>query len=196
MGAEFCGLRDGGCGQKFQGGSIYWSPAGGARVVWGEILRTYEWQGWERGPLAYPVDGEFCGLRDGGCGQAFQGGFAYWSAGSGSAPVWGEILGSYRWQGYEAGPLRFPVGAEFCGLRDGGCGQRFQGGYDYWSAATGAHPVWGLIGVGYGVLGSERSGLRYPTGAEFCGLRDGGCAQRFQGGLMYWSPGSGAHAVW
>ncbi len=36
----FCGLRDGGCGQHFRGGSIYWSPGSGAHVVRTDLYRT------------------------------------------------------------------------------------------------------------------------------------------------------------
>ncbi|WP_460744354.1 hypothetical protein, partial [Mariniluteicoccus endophyticus] len=47
-----------------------------------------------------------------------------------------------RWVGLggAGSPLGSPVSGEFCGLRDGGCGQRFERGYIYWSQASGAHP--------------------------------------------------------
>ena len=192
----FCGLRASGCGQRFEGGLILWSPASGAHPVWGEIGRKYAEVGYENSTLGYPTSGEFCGLRDGGCGQRFQGGYIYWSPAGGVQTVWGAIAGKYAEKGWENSTLGYPTSGEFCGLRDGGCGQRFQGGYIYWTPATGAHSVWGAIAGKYADKGWETGQLAYPTSDEFCGLRDGGCAQRFQGGLIYWSPRSGAHPVW
>ncbi|WP_456877432.1 reprolysin-like metallopeptidase, partial [Geodermatophilus sp. SYSU D00710] len=71
--SERCGLRDGGCLQEFQGGSIYWTPATGAHAIDGEIRARWGSLGWENGWYGYPVAGARCGLRDGGCLQEFQG---------------------------------------------------------------------------------------------------------------------------
>lgn len=51
---EFCQLRDSGCGQHFQGGSIYWSLNTGPRIVSGPIRDAYARDGWEAGRLGYP----------------------------------------------------------------------------------------------------------------------------------------------
>ncbi|WP_460744612.1 LGFP repeat-containing protein, partial [Mariniluteicoccus endophyticus] len=91
-------------------------------------------------PLGVPLAAEVCGLRDGGCYQKFRGGSIYWSPASGAHPVWGLIMDAYASHVFERGPLGYPVGAEFCGLKNGGCGQRFERGYIYWSQASGAHP--------------------------------------------------------
>ncbi|GAB3713946.1 hypothetical protein GCM10028815_30770 [Mariniluteicoccus flavus] len=192
---EHCGLRDRGCVQKFEGGLGYWSFASDAHAVWGAIGQRYAQLGWENSPLGYPTGAERCGLRDGGCFQSFQGGLVYFSGASGSHAVWGAIGERYAQLGWENSPLGYPTGAERCGLRDGGCVQSFQRGLAYFSLKAGTNPVWGAIGERYAQLGWENSPLGYPTGAEFCGLRDGGCAQRFQGGLMYWSPRSASHPV-
>jgi uncharacterized protein with LGFP repeats len=74
----FCGLPGGGCGQHFQGGSIYWDgvsdmavpvPAGPLRDRWAA-------QGWERGRLGYPTNYPYTYpyTAPGGVGQNFQGG--------------------------------------------------------------------------------------------------------------------------
>ncbi|GAB3624182.1 hypothetical protein GCM10027418_22660 [Mariniluteicoccus endophyticus] len=192
---EFCGLRDGGCAQRFQRGTMYWSHASGSHPVWGEIGNRWGQLGWERSALGYPTTDEFCGLRDGGCGQMFQNGMIYWSPGTGAQVLWGEIGKAYQRTGYENSPLGFPTGGEFCGLRDGGCGQRFQGGLIYWSPSTGANPVWGAIIQKFQEVGYENSPLGYPVTGEFP-LIERGVGQRFQGGMMYWSPPTGAHPVW
>ncbi|MGY1747622.1 LGFP repeat-containing protein, partial [Blastococcus sp. SYSU D00695] len=87
-----CGLRDGGCFQGYARGAIYWSPASGARIVYsGAVRDRWAGQGWETGALGYPVGDTVCGLRDGGCFQAFQGGAVYWSPSSGARVVSGAV---------------------------------------------------------------------------------------------------------
>ncbi|WP_141212375.1 CHAP domain-containing protein [Enemella evansiae] len=193
---EFCGLRDGGCGQRFTGGLVLWSPGTGAHTVWGGMLEAYAPQKFEAGPLGYPTSDEFCGLRDGGCGQRFTDGLILWSAATGPNPVRGSILDRYAAMGYETGAMGYPSSPEFGGLVSGGVGQRFANGMMYYTAATGAQPVRGAIQGAYGSVGFERSKLGYPTEGEFCGLRDGGCAQRFAGGMVYYSPAGGAQPIW
>lgn len=193
--SEFCGLRDGGCGQRFTGGLVLWSGATGAHAIRGAIGTAFAAQGWETGALAYPTSGEFCGLAGGGCGQRFAGGLILWSPGAGAHPISGAYHARYAAEDFERGRLGYPTSGRFCGLRDGGCGQRFSGGYIYSQAAVGTHSVLGSIRFAYEGSGWEGGPLGYPTGNEFCGLRDGGCAQRFQGGLIYWSPATGPHPV-
>ncbi|OYO05857.1 polysaccharide deacetylase family protein [Enemella evansiae] len=192
---EFCGLREGGCAQRFQRGMIYWSPASGAAFVRGSIQQRWGTFGWETGFYGYPTTDEFCGLRDGGCGQHYQRGSIYWSPATGAYDVRGAIRDIWSFHGWEGGMSGYPTSGEFCGLRDGGCGQRYQNGAIYYSPAAGTHRIFGAIWQGYSAIGWETSSLGYATEDEFCGLRDGGCAQRFTGGSIYWSPASGAYAV-
>lgn len=48
----------GGWMQEFATGTIYWSPAGGAHIVRGQILTTYLDNGGPAGPLGWPVTDE------------------------------------------------------------------------------------------------------------------------------------------
>ncbi len=194
-GGELCGLRNSGCLQHFANGSIYWTPATGAQPVNGALRTRWGQLGWENGYVGYPVAPPVCGLRGGGCLQDFQGASIYWSPATGAQPVNGAIRGRWGSLGWENGSLGYPVGAERCGLRDGGCLQDFQGARIYWSPATGAQPVNGAIRARWGQLGWENGYLGYPTGREVCGLRGGGCLQHFQGGSIYWSPATGAQPV-
>ncbi|WP_253908443.1 Ig-like domain-containing protein, partial [Arthrobacter sp. H41] len=66
-GPVICGLKGGGCYQKFQGGDILWSPATGAHPTYGGIGARWRSMGFENGVLGYPMTGEICGLKDGGC---------------------------------------------------------------------------------------------------------------------------------
>lgn len=132
---EFCGLRERGCFQRFQNGSIYWSPATGAHFVRGAIRERWGSLGWEslRTPvvpeggttilrmpwghdLGYPISGEFCGLIRGGCFQNFERGRIYWSPATGAHPVTPgrpTSNGGY-WTaiGAERSPLGYPVSEE------------------------------------------------------------------------------------
>ncbi|MGY1747116.1 N-acetylmuramoyl-L-alanine amidase, partial [Blastococcus sp. SYSU D00695] len=85
-------LPDGrGAYAHYANGSIYATVATGARVVRGPVRDRWAGQGWETGALGYPVSDTVCGLRDGGCFQAFQGGAVYWSPSSGARVVSGAV---------------------------------------------------------------------------------------------------------
>ncbi|RBY92251.1 hypothetical protein DQ244_08150 [Blastococcus sp. TBT05-19] len=178
----FCGLPGGGCGQHFQRGSVYWSPSTGSRTVRGPIRDRWAGQGWENGSLGYPTSSTFCGLRDGGCGQHFQGGSVYWSPSSGARVLAPEVIGRWAGQGWENGALGYPTSEPFFGDRIRG--QHFQGGSIY-STWNGTFTVLGSIRDAWGAQGWERGTLGRPTSDTFCGLRDGACGQHFQGGSVY-----------
>ncbi|WP_139306691.1 reprolysin-like metallopeptidase [Modestobacter sp. DSM 44400] len=192
---EQCGLRGGGCGQPFQGGAVYWTPAIGTQPVNGAILARWKALGAENSFLGYPVSTAQCGKRNGGCEQQFQAGAMYWSPATGAQPVNGAIRGAWAAAAGENGFLGYATSGEQCVLRNGGCVQRFEGGSVYWSPATGAVIVNGAILVRWGSLGAENGYLGYPMVGARCGLRDGGCSQRFEGGWLLWSPGTGAQPV-
>ena len=65
----------------FQGGSIYWTPATGARMVRGAIREAWRQQGWEQGSLGYPTSDEYA--VTGGQRSDFQGGALIWTASTG-----------------------------------------------------------------------------------------------------------------
>jgi len=75
----------------------------------------------------------------------------------------------------------------------GGRMQTFHGGTIYWSPATGAHAVHGLILARYQALGGPSSLAGFPTTDEQAVT--GGRASTFTGAAIYWSPGTGAHEV-
>jgi uncharacterized protein with LGFP repeats len=176
----------------FQRGAIYYSQASGAWDVSGSFRDLWASTGFENGPLHYPVSGEV-GTRGGGVFQNYQGGTLYWSPASAAHSVSGAFLALYGSLGYENGFLGYPTSQEVP-VRDGGVFQVFQGGVAYWSPTSGAHTVSGSFRDLYGTLGYENGCLGYPTSQELPS-RDGGVYQQFQGGVAYWSPSSGAHAL-
>ncbi|WP_104182060.1 Ig-like domain-containing protein [Arthrobacter sp. B0490] len=191
-GPVVCGLKDGGCYQAFQGGDVHYSPATGAQATYGAIRARWGSLGYENGKLGYPVAGEVCGLKDGGCYQAFQGGDVHYSPATGAQATYGAIRARWGSLGYENGKLGYPVAGEVCGLKDGGCYQAFQGGDVHYSPATGAQATYGAIRARWGSQGYENGSLGYPIRNEAGGLRNGGAYQTFQGGSVHWSPVTGA----
>ena len=195
-GKETCGLVNGGCYQSFKGGSIHWSPATGAVATWGGMRSAWAAMGYEKGKLGYPTGKETCGLVNGGCSQAFQGGSIHWSPGTGAYATVGPIRSVWGTLGYEKGKLGYPASKETCGLVNGGCAQNFVGGAILNAPATGTFATAGPISATWAALGSEKGKLGYPAGKEICGLTNGGCSQAFQGGSIHWSPTTGAFATW
>lgn len=196
-GNTLCGLRNGGCYQSFQTGSIASSSVGGTHITVGEMDSVWRTSGRENGPLGYPTADETCGLAKGGCRQAFEKGVTVWSPANGAELIAnGPILSVWMQQGSENGPLGYPAGAQTCGLVNDGCYQNFQGGAIVWSAATGAHASKsGAIRNEWSRMGFERGALGYPIAAEKCGLPENGCSQDFQKGTVTWTPARGAVSV-
>ncbi|MFE3255109.1 LGFP repeat-containing protein [Nocardia sp. NPDC059091] len=67
---------DGGMVQEFDGGAIYFSPADGTHVVWGEIRKAWDEQGGASGKLGYPASDEYD--ITGGKQSDFSGGSITW----------------------------------------------------------------------------------------------------------------------
>ena len=190
-----CGLVNEGCFQDFQGGSMYYSPATGARFILGNIRSAWGRLGWENSSLGYPITDEMCGLAGGGCFHKFSGGSIYWTPATGAYSTSGALLTSWAGTGYEVGPLGYPIREPVCGLADGGCSQKFKGGVLLTSPATGGRWVRSAIMTAYQKTGWEGGPLGYPTTNEMCGITGGGCFQRFTGGTIYSHPATGAHLV-
>ena len=201
--------------ETFQGGAIYWSPSTGAHVVYGGIGAKYNSLG---GPVGYglPVSDEanvpgVPGVRV----TDFQnGGALYWSAATGAHAVYGAIGAEYAATANETDAYGTVVqqilGAPTSDEMDvpGVPGARmntFQGGVIYWSPATGAHVVYGAIGAEYAATANETDAigrnvqllLGLPTSDEVNvpGV-PGARMNTFQGGVIYWSPATGAHVVY
>jgi uncharacterized protein with LGFP repeats len=184
-----CGLSDSGCFQNFQSASVFSSTAGGLHAVWGAIRGWWWAHGSETGTAGYPTTEEICGLRSGGCYQGFTRGTVYWSPATGAHLVAAPVAARWAAQGWEAGPMGYPVSDTTCGLADGGCYQLFQVGSIYSTASTGAHVVWGAILQRWAAQGWETGPAGYPTSDESCDA--GGCRQQFRGAVISWSPSAG-----
>ncbi|MFV0320215.1 MAG: LGFP repeat-containing protein [Microbacterium sp.] len=69
-----CTLRDGGCYQNFEGGSIHVTPSGGVFATTGAVRSAWRALGFENGDLGYPTTALRCESEDGSCVQEFEGG--------------------------------------------------------------------------------------------------------------------------
>ncbi|WTW95688.1 aryl-sulfate sulfotransferase [Streptomycetaceae bacterium NBC_01309] len=126
---------------KFQNGSVYWTPQTGARAVQGAINTRWGQVGWERGVLGYPLTDEVTTPDGRGRFTHFErGGSIYWTPWTGAHEVYGAIRDTWASLGWERGRLGYPTSGEYTPA----AGQRrtnFEGGYILWTAATGRTQV-------------------------------------------------------
>lgn len=67
----------------------------------------------------------------------------------------------------------------------------------YWSPNSGSNAIWGAIRAKWAELGWENSPLGYPVTDELPTPDGVGRFNHFSnGGSIYWTPNTGAHAVW
>ncbi|MFD6515582.1 alpha/beta hydrolase-fold protein [Rhodococcus sp. NPDC060176] len=183
----------GGLAQDFRNGRIYFTSGTGAQPVAGRIAGAYMNAGAAAGPLGFPRTPEL-GTPDGrGRFNHFQNGSIYWTPQTGAHPVSGDILAEWSAQGWEGGPLGYPTADEIATPGKPGKVQGFEIGAMY-SSANGTHAVLGMIMGKYGELGWENGWLGFPKSNEVP-IKDNGRFTEFEGGNIYWSPGTGAWSV-
>ncbi|MGY1845721.1 LGFP repeat-containing protein, partial [Modestobacter sp. SYSU DS0875] len=194
--ADVVTLPDGkGTAQRFQSGSVYASPATGARAVTSELLAAWARSGWERGPLGYPTTGATALSVGGGRFAHFQGGSVYWSPTTGARVLRGPVRDAWAASGWERSALGYPTG-DVVVLPDGkGQAATFQHGSIYWTQATGARVVTAELRAAWARSGWERGPLGYPTTSATALSVGGGRFAHFQGGSVYWSPTTGARVL-
>ncbi|AOW93790.1 esterase [Rhodococcus sp. WMMA185] len=184
----------GGTVQDFTNGRIFAKSDIGANPVAGAIGGAYQVSGGPGGPLGFPTTPDL-GAPDGrGRFNHFEKGSIYWTPQTGAHPVRGAIRDEWANQGWEGGPLGYPVADEIATPGKEGAVQGFEIGGMYWSPANGAHSVQGLIMDKYAELGYEGGWLGFPKTNEVA-VGAGGRFNEFEGGNIYWSPLSGAWAV-
>jgi uncharacterized protein with LGFP repeats len=189
-----CATSGRSCWQSFQTAAITWGTGGaGTQTTSGAIRDYWAGAGAGDGAIGVPVQPMVCGLAGGGCKQEFQSGTTYWSSATGARAVAGAVRDAWLAAGGEGGPLRYPATELWCGFKNGGCGQQFQGGSVYFSPGTGAHAIQGAIRERWTASGWESGPLGYPTTAMECSGT--GCRQSFQGGTVTWLAGSGTRLV-
>jgi uncharacterized protein YkwD len=147
------------------------------------------------GMFGKATSAEVYGLKGGGGYQMYARGAIVWSPATGAHTSTGGIRTSWAATGFENGYLGYPTTDEIGGLKDGGVYQMYQGGAIIWSPATGSHISTGGIRTTWAATGFENGYLGYPTTDEIGGLKNGGVYQVYQGGVIYWSPSTGAYVT-
>ena len=183
---------NGGLSQGFDNGAIYWTVTGGARISTGVIRGAYGAQGWESGPLGYPIS-DVVTAPNGAQSQGYQNGAIYWTAATGARTSAGAIRAAWGAQGFESGPLGYPV-SDVRTAPNGAQSQGYENGAIYWTATTGARISAGAIRAAWGAQGWENGPLGYPVTDEYPSA-DGDVAQDYQGGRIEWSSGKGARII-
>ena len=151
--------------------------------------------GKEGSPLGQPVGEEVPTFDGVGRWQQFQGGIISWHPETGAHIVWGKI--GERWIEKGREQFGYPITDELKTADGRGRVSEFRAVQHrqkpvasiYWSPETGAHEVFGAIRDKWTELGAERSALGYPVSPEHD--QADGRLQRFQGGVLFWTPQSG-----
>ncbi|WP_157527910.1 LGFP repeat-containing protein [Nocardia sp. NRRL S-836] len=159
--------------------------------VYGDIGVKWRAMGAENSVVGAPVNNEADGAP-GGRWQGFQRGNIYWTPALNAHPVYGDILTRFMNTGDEH-RWGYPVNDESPGA-GGGRWQGFQVANFYWTAATGAFPVYGDILTSFMNAGDEHR-WGYPLMEEAAGA-NGGRYQKFQNGVWYWSARTNAYPVY
>lgn len=180
----------GGRAQTFQAGLIVWSPTTGARVVRGDIQRRYLDMGGAHSVLRLPTTSEVA--LPGGAANRFLGGQLFWTPEAGTKMIHGAIAGRYDHLGGGFSGLGLPISDELAA--GAGRSTHFQRARILWSSTTGAWEVYGAVLGRYVATGEADGVLGLPLSAEF-GV-PGGRAQRFERGVLLWSPGTGAQELY
>ena len=124
-------------------------------------------------------------------------GAAYWAPRTGGQEIEAKSPIHDKWKslGGARGFLGSPISPEMTAADGVGRYRRYQGGSIYWSPQTGAHEVHGAIRDKWTSLGSE-SGYGYPITDEVVAPDGRGRYNHFEGGRsIYWTPQTGAHAI-
>jgi uncharacterized protein with LGFP repeats len=184
----------GGRGQAFDHGSVYVAGDGVPHYTTGQIRDLYFRYAGAAGPLGFPTADQVCGLSDGGCFQAFQGGTVFWSPASGAHVSNGPILTVYVSEGGPNGAYGWPItGVNRIPENGGGWGQAFYRGSAYLAEGSStAYFVSGAIRDQYFTVMGAAGPMGFPTGAQQCTADGSSCVQSFQGGVIRWSRAAGA----
>jgi len=180
--------------RSFQNGIIYWRRDLGAFWVHGAILEKFVRLRSEAGILGYPISDETATFDKTGRFNHFEHGSIYWHPKIGAFEVHGAIRD--KWLAGGAENFGYPTTDETGTPDSSGRFNHFRDVRNevetsiYFTVATGAHVVHGLIRKRWAELGWERSFLGYPTGdlEGWSEVETGntGLMTRFERGKLLW----------
>lgn len=173
------------------GCQVYW-PA--PYEVCGAIRDKYNELGGPNSFLLFPMTNELTNPDGIGKRTEFQNGPIYWSPQGGAHPVVNHFLAAWARHGYENSYIGYPTSDELVNPDGIGRRQHFTGSTIYWYLNE-AYSVGGAIADKWHSVGAEQGLLGYPISDELV-LPDGvGRMNRFQRGVIYWHPATGAHFI-
>jgi hypothetical protein len=195
----------GGTYQQFEKGVIFYSPAYGAKIIstaiyskWLALKGSTNAGGNSvQGYIGYPIGNSFS-IQNGKDAAYFERGMIIVRSNGQAFVVYGMIYVHYRELGDVRGFLGLPLSDEEV-TPNGGRRSRFDNADIYWRGDSGAHVIYGAIRERWQVLGGAGGFLGYPLTDEMPVIKEGkevGRFNRFQGGTIYWSPGTGAWDVY
>ena len=162
-------IRSGYCGADIDMPSSpqnveYVHSSAGTFEVQGAIRTEWDALGGDCSFLGEPRSSESASCVSGGRWNAFAGGNVYWSSATGAHEIHGAILSDFAAHGDECatGHLGFPTTDTVATPCGGGEMQSYQDGAIHYSAATGAHEVYGPIETLYQQHDSE-CWIGFPT---------------------------------
>ncbi|MFY0523390.1 peptidoglycan DD-metalloendopeptidase family protein [Archangium gephyra] len=130
----------------------------------------------------------------------FERGSIYWTQALGAHVVLGSIHARWEALNWEKGVLGYPITDELTTPDGVGRYNHFERGSIYWTQATGAWEVHGLIREKWKALGWETSPLGYPITGEMKTPDGVGRYNHFRKGTIegsiYWTQATGAWAVY
>lgn len=164
-----------------------------------EIDRKYAELGGPNSHLGSPTTNEQACSDGVGRFRKYQNGVIFWSSSTGAHEVRGAIFIKWATLGYERSFLGYPTSDETGVGGPGDTTHRFntfQNGAIYWTPETGAHEMHGAIFEKWKALGGSFSPVGYPVTDEFIASLGQGSCNNFQRGAIYWSPHTGANAIY
>ncbi|HET6521492.1 MAG TPA: hypothetical protein VFG47_16985, partial [Geminicoccaceae bacterium] len=186
---------------EFERGVIFHSEVFGAVLVRPEIFAK-----WSKLPsglqntIGLPIQDSFTAVRPPlGTAHAayFEKGMIVARTDGRAFEVHGRIYERYRDLNDVRGVLEYPDSDEEA-APGGGRRSRFTHGDIYWKGSTGAAEVHGAIRARWEALGGSAGLLGFPVSDEervMAGTRELGRFSRFENGVIYWSPRTGAQEV-
>ncbi|WP_210509010.1 LGFP repeat-containing protein [Naasia sp. SYSU D00057] len=183
-GGIVCSLRDSGCYQAFAGGYLLSSASTGINAVPNAVRAVWAGLRYQDGWLGYPAGDQECDAESGACYQPFEHGFVVGTPGTGLFATSDAFWDEWAAWGFDLGDLGLPLGNTNCGLKAGGCYQRYQGGWMFSSTPGGFRVLWDEIRTAWGAVGFENGKLGYPTGDYVCAEDGFSCTQQFEGGQV------------
>lgn len=175
----------------FKNGIILIHSTYGEFALYGEIYLKWKQMKMDAGILGCPVENlsSFAGRTF----VVFERGIIF--GGKLAFEVHGSIYEHYCHLGREKGFLGFPKSDEKDAGAKGGRMNEFNNGNIYWTNDTGAFEVHGSIRNKWQSLGGVKSFLGFPLSDESQVGKTTGRFNRFEGGVVYWHPTTGAYEV-